>query len=57
MAENKTFLNFIDRLEQNPENFRITKSQSFKIKICDIIINDIRRTIKRIDQRFIDTID
>lgn len=32
MAENKNFLNFIDRLEQNPENFRITKSQSKSIR-------------------------
>ncbi len=32
MAENKSFLEFIDKLEKNPNNFRITKAQSRNIK-------------------------
>lgn len=32
MAENKTFLEFMDQLEKNPNSFRITKSQSKAIK-------------------------
>lgn len=32
VAENKSFLEFIEKLEQNPESFRITKSQSKNIK-------------------------
>ena len=32
LAENKSFLDFLDKLEKNPENFRITKSQSKNIK-------------------------
>lgn len=32
MAENKSFLEFIDKLEKTPSNFRITKSQSKNIK-------------------------
>lgn len=42
VAENKSFLEFIDRLKDNPENFRITKSQSknlkkFLLKECENI--------------------
>lgn len=32
LAENKSFLDFIDQLEKNPENFKITKSQSRNLK-------------------------
>ena len=32
MHENKSFLEFIDKLEKNPENFRITKSQSSNLR-------------------------
>lgn len=32
MAENKRFLDFVDQLEKNPKNFRITKAQSKSIK-------------------------
>ena len=32
MHENKSFLEFIDKLEKNPENFRITKSQSSSLR-------------------------
>ena len=32
MAENKSFLDFIDELEKTPSNFRITKSQSKNIR-------------------------
>ena len=32
MAENRSFLEFIDKLEKNPNNFRITKAQSRNIK-------------------------
>lgn len=32
MAENKKFLDFVDQLEKNPNNFRITKAQSKNIK-------------------------
>ena len=32
MHENKSFLEFIDKLEKNPENFRITKSQSRSLR-------------------------
>lgn len=32
VAENKSFLDFIEKLEQNPENFRISKSQTSTIK-------------------------
>lgn len=31
-AENKSFLEFIDKLVKNPESFRITKTQSYSIK-------------------------
>ena len=30
--ENKSFLDFIDKLQENPKNFRITKSQSNSLK-------------------------
>lgn len=30
--ENKSFLSFIDKLEKNPENFRLTKSQSSSLR-------------------------
>lgn len=32
ISENKSFLEFLEKLEKNPENFRITKSQSKNIK-------------------------
>ena len=32
MHDNKSFLEFIDKLQKNPENFRITKSQSSTLK-------------------------
>lgn len=32
MHENKSFLDFIDKLQENPENFRITKSQSSSLR-------------------------
>ena len=32
IAENKSFLEFIDKLEKSPNNFRITKSQSKNLK-------------------------
>jgi transposase len=37
MHENKSFLEFIDKLQDNPENFRITKTQS----------NNIRKFLKK----------
>lgn len=37
MHENKSFLEFIDKLQKNPENFRITKSQS----------NNLRKFLKK----------
>jgi transposase len=41
-AENKSFLEFIDKLEKNPESFRITKMQSNNLKkfLKDDIINN-----------------
>lgn len=40
-AENKSFLEFIDKLEKNPESFRITKMQNNNLKkfLKDDIIN------------------
>lgn len=32
MAENKSFLDFIEKLEKNPNNFRISKSQASNLK-------------------------
>ena len=32
IAENRSFLDFLDKLEENPENFRITKSQSQRLR-------------------------
>ena len=32
MHENKSFLDFIEKLHKNPENFRITKSQSCSLR-------------------------
>ena len=42
MHENKSFLEFIDKLEKNPENFRITKSQSSSLRkfLKKELIND-----------------
>ena len=42
MHENKSFLEFIDKLEKNPENFRITKSQSSSLRkfLKKVLIND-----------------
>ena len=42
MYENKSFLEFIDKLEKNPENFRITKSQSSSLRkfLKKELIND-----------------
>lgn len=42
MHENKSFLEFIDKLEKNPENFRITKSQSNSLRkfLKKELIND-----------------
>ena len=42
MHENKSFLEFIDKLQKNPENFRITKSQSSSLKkfLKKELIND-----------------
>lgn len=41
-AENKSFLEFIDKLEKNPESFRITKMQSNSLKkfLKDDIVNN-----------------
>ena len=42
MHENKSFLDFIEKLEKNPENFRITKSQSRSLRkfLKKELIND-----------------
>ena len=42
MHENKSFLEFIDKLQKNPENFRITKSQSSSLRkfLKKELIND-----------------
>ena len=42
MHDNKSFLEFIDKLQKNPENFRITKSQSSSLKkfLKKELIND-----------------
>lgn len=42
MHENKSFLEFIDKLQKNPENFRITKSQSNSLRkfLKKELIND-----------------
>ena len=40
--ENKSFLDFIDKLEKNPENFRLTKSQSSSLRkfLKQELVND-----------------
>ena len=42
MHENKSFLEFIDKLQKNPENFRITKSQASSLRkfLKKELIND-----------------
>lgn len=42
MHDNKSFLEFIDKLQKNPENFRITKSQSSSLRkfLKKELIND-----------------
>ena len=42
MHENKSFIEFIDKLQKNPENFRITKSQSNSLRkfLKKELIND-----------------
>lgn len=42
MHDNKSFLEFIDKLQKNPENFRITKSQSNSLRkfLKKELIND-----------------